>query len=409
MLLGYIVSIQLTRLLTPTDFGVWSYIFQSVIPIGLVLVLYGNPHFLVRELVQLLAKKELKTAKKLLKESVLLSSIVFLIVGLIMFLSGDLIFGGSGLGWLGTIIVIVVTGLLAVGRIRQSFQQVIAQSGISQIPERVVLPTLFLVSLFVLGTYMGQVFELELVLQVYVVCVAIAVGVGFTVLKPLQTVVSDQIVGKGQQPKTRKTRKYFFLLSVVDIIDTNIDLILLKYLVGFEEIAFFSIAKRISFLLNLILYSTNYTLFPIASSWLTEGRREELQQRIFKVVKINTLIATLGVIVLLVLKGWILNFFGERYATEIGFALYGTLLLIQWVNVILGLPGLLLNISGNERYSLVVFTVAIILQIVLSIWLVPLYGIIAMALVHLINTLFWNVSLGMIAKRKTGLRATFLY
>jgi O-antigen/teichoic acid export membrane protein len=123
---------------------------------------------------------------------------------------------------------------------------------------------------------------------------------------------------------------------------------------------------------------------------------------------VNTVIASAGVVVLLLLKPWILGLFGDSYESEISWSLYGLLLFVQWINILLGVPSLVMNISGNEKYSLVVFLGGILLQIGLAVAFIPQFGIIGMAWVHLINTIFWNLTLGFVAKKKTGLNVTFL-
>ncbi len=409
MILGYAVSIFLSNHLSDEQFGLWSYLFQSIIPIAIVLVLYGNHHFIVRELTQLVSLNRTKQAWRVFKRSITWSFLILFVFGIFFSVSFPVLIESQYFSFRDAVLTVLIIGLFAAGRIRQSYQQVVGQSGISQIPERILVPLLFLIGIWGWLTFNQTELFVDEVLLVYTICFVTVLLGSLTLVKKLSSYRGLQTSTEELEEKTVKTRKYFFLLGVVDIIDTNIDLILLKELAGFEEIAYFSVAKRISFLLNLILFSTNYTLFPTASALFAQGKKMLVQKQIYKIVKVNTVIASVGVVVLLLLKPWILGLFGDSYESEISWSLYSLLLLVQWVNILLGVPSLVMNISGNEKYSLVVFLGGILLQIGLAVVLIPHFGIIGMAWAHFINTIFWNLTLGFIAKKRAGLNVTFLF
>jgi O-antigen/teichoic acid export membrane protein len=408
MILGYAVSIFLSNQLSEGQFGLWSYLFQSIIPIAIVLVLYGNHHFIVRELTQLVSLNQAKQAWAVFKQSIGWSLLILFAFGIFFLVSFPALIESQDFSFRGAFLTILIVGLFAAGRIRQSYQQVVGQSSISQIPERILLPLFFLIGTWGWLTFYKTELVVDEVLLIYTICFLTVILGSLTIIKKLRSTDNARTSTDKLEEKTHKTRKYFFLLGVVDIIDTNVDLILLKELAGFEEIAYFSVAKRISFLLNLILFSTNYTLFPTASALFSQGKKMLVQRQIYKIVKVNTVIASAGVVVLLLLKPWILGLFGDSYESEISWSLYGLLLFVQWINILLGVPSLVMNISGNEKYSLVVFLGGILLQIGLAVAFIPQFGIIGMAWVHLINTIFWNLTLGFVAKKKTGLNVTFL-
>jgi O-antigen/teichoic acid export membrane protein len=274
-----------------------------------------------------------------------------------------------------------------------------------------VQPVIFLtLVLFYFGS--DASWQLEDIIVMYAIASGLSFVIGLFPLKKLKNLPEFAKRGAAKDDKNTVTkekvsRKHFFLLSLVDIIDTNIDLFLLKTFEGFEEVAFYSVAKRIASLVNMILFAANYSFSPIANKLLAMGSVDVLQAKIYKIVRLNIALGTVLIAVLLILKRPILSLFGEVYENHIGWDLYGLLLLSQWFNLALGMPGVLLNATGNERFALYTFTGCILLQALLAAWLLPVLGVVGMAGIYCFIILFWNVVLGVIAKRKTGVRSTF--
>lgn len=410
MALNYGIGALLSNRMSVADFGIWSYTFQTIVMVLIVVGLYGNGNFLMRELIKHISTGNFQQSQKVLKASVGYSLLFTLIAIVLYILARNALYTKDLLDFrfFGGVAVAVLA--LTFGRLRQAYQQATGQNSISQLPERVVQPVIFLaLVLFYLGA--DASWQLEDVIVMYAIASGIAFAVGLFPLKKLNKLseFAEQGIEEHTNTDTKEkvSRKHFFLLSLVDIIDTNIDLFLLKTFEGFEEVAFYSVAKRIASLVNMILFAANYSFSPIANKLLATGNKDALQAKIYKIVSLNIILGTALIAVLLLFKGPLLSLFGEVYEHRIGWDLYGILLLSQWFNLALGMPGVLLNATGNERFALYTFTVCILLQALLAAWLIPVLGVVGMAGIYCFIILFWNVVLGVIAKRKTGVRSSF--
>lgn len=410
MALNYGIGALLSNRMSVADFGIWSYTFQTIMMVLIVVGLYGNGNFLMRELIKHISTGNFQQSQKVLKASVGYSLLFTLIAIVLYILARNALYTKDLLDFrfFGGVAVAVLA--LTFGRLRQAYQQATGQNSISQLPERVVQPVIFLaLVLFYLGA--DASWQLEDVIVMYAIASGIAFAVGLFPLKKLNKLpeFAEQGIEEHTNTDTKEkvSRKHFFLLSLVDIIDTNIDLFLLKTFEGFEEVAFYSVAKRIASLVNMILFAANYSFSPIANKLLATGNKDALQAKIYKIVSLNIILGTALIAVLLLFKGPLLSLFGEVYEHRIGWDLYGILLLSQWFNLALGMPGVLLNATGNERFALYTFTGCILLQALLAAWLIPVLGVVGMAGIYCFIILFWNVVLGVIAKRKTGVRSSF--
>ncbi len=410
MILNYGISALLSNQMSVADFGIWSYTFQTIVMVLIVIGLYGNGNFLMRELIKHIANKNVLMSKRVVRESLSFSVLFSAVAVILFFLARNTLYSEGLLDLRFFAGVAIATLALTFGRLRQAYQQATGQNAISQLPERIIQPSIFIaLVVFYLGA--DDSWLLEDVIVIYAVASGIAFAVGLLPLKRLIQLPdfkgSDAIQAENTVPNQKVSRKHFFLLSLVDIIDTNIDLFLLKTFEGFEEVAFYSVAKRVASVVNMILFAANYSFSPIANKLLATGKKDILQEKIYKIVRLNIILGSALVLVLILLKNPLLSLFGEVYKEGIGLDLYVLLLLSQWFNLALGMPGVLLNATGNERFALYTFTGCILLQALLAAWLIPILGVVGMAIIYCFIILFWNLVLGVMAKRKTGVRSTF--
>lgn len=404
--LNYGVNIWLANQFTVSEFGVWSYSFQTIILIFMAFALVGNPQFIVRETIRNIASQRWDAIKSTLKRSSGLSAIGLIVSSLVLYF-------GAGF-WYKTdvpssnfMLFLVLYGVtFSIGRLRQSYQQATGQNKYSQIPERIVQPIIFGVIIIVF--YMGADWGISDAIRVYSISSLIAVVGSFFFIKSISTLQKEN-ASKSPIAVSRKkvTRKYFFLIAVVDIVDSSVDLYLIKQL-GFEEVAFYSVSKRIASLVQMILVASNFTFIPLLNQYFIQEDKTYLQKRIYKVVGLNIAIATLLVIALLISKDLLLGLFKSDYVEGVSWLLYFLALLAQWFNIALGMPGAILNVSGNEKVTFYTFSCAILLQLILGQWIIPFYGMEGMAFVYVVNTIFWNLTMAIIARRKTGLKSSFL-
>ena len=302
---------------------------------------------------------------------------------------------------------LIVYGVVySIGRLRQSYQQATGHNKYSQIPERIVQPVLFMIAIFFFG--INQEWTVDNVIVFYTFSSLVAVfGSLFFIKKLDKLILENRDATPVISNKKHVTRKYFFIISVLDIVDSSVDLYLIQEL-GFEEVAFYSVSKRIATLIQMLLVASNFTISPLINVHFIKGEKAKLQSRIYKVIGLNILLATLMMVGLLLTKDFLLGLFKAEYIEGVSFSLFFLTLLAQWFNVFFGMPGVLLAASGNERYASYVYGIAILIQLVAGKLVIPVYGVEGMALVYVVNTIFWNLAMAIIARKKTGLKSSFV-
>lgn len=406
MALNYGVNIALANQFSVKGFGIWSLSFQTVILVYLAFSLVGNSQFVLRETVKNIAAQKWSAISSTLKRSIGLSTSALIIGAIVLFLGADVWYKGNAPSGFFLISLISYGVFLTFGRLRQAYQQATGQNRYSQIPERVVQPIIFGVLMFAI--YNWGSWEITEAIWVYALASFIALIGSLFFIKPISRLRKEN---EGKDPvelkRKKVTRSYFLLIAVVDIIDSSVDLYLIQSL-GYEEVAFYSVTKRIASLLQMVLVASGYTFLPLLNQHFIKDDKSFLQKRIYKINILNIAIASTLMLLLLFAKDILLGLFKEEYVSGVSWSLYFLALFAQWINIAFGMPGALLNVSGNEKYMFYTFSIAILLQFGFGSWLIPIYGMEGMAWIYVCNTFFWNITMAVIARKKTGLKSSLI-
>lgn len=142
--------------------------------------------------------------------------------------------------------------------------------------------------------------------------------------------------------------------------------------VSSEGVALFSVAQRVAMLTSFVLVAVNLVAAPRFAASAKQNKPEELRATSLFCSRIMVVLATPVLIFMLVFPEFILGFFGDEYK-KAAFILQ-ILVLGQFVNVITGSVGFLLNMTGHERDMRNVVFLSGPMAITLCLVLTPLYG-----------------------------------
>jgi O-antigen/teichoic acid export membrane protein len=143
--------------------------------------------------------------------------------------------------------------------------------------------------------------------------------------------------------------------------------------VSTAELGVYSASVRVALAMVLFLTAVSYVFSPFVADLHARGERERLDQ-LFKTITRWTVAGTIPIVLLmLVAPGPILQIFGGK--TFVGGTVeLRTLLIGQTVNVSVGAAGFVLIMAGFTGWDLVVYASSFLLDIVISILLVPHLG-----------------------------------
>ncbi len=403
MALNYLTQILLANHLSVKAYGELTY-YLSLINFFVVVVLLGQNGYLPKEIIRLASKGNYVLVRTVMNRglrNILLMWVLCTVVGFFVVYSELWDVSGQVAGGLAAIVL-----FLTLGTYRQAIQRAFGQVQISQLPEKVLFAALYLsfLSVTVLG-FDCEFTVVELVLLVAVLYLTVQI-IGYLLMKkfPVKIPKGLHSVNTDRKPAAPV---FFYLMSVIDILDSYLDFYLLEYFAGYESLAVYSISKRVSLLIFTVIYTSNYVLGPEVSKLYFTGQINELQKRVRKAVLLNMALATVFGFLLIVFRTPLLQLFGQHYAAETGFWVFVLLLAAQWVNVTLGAPSQILAATGFEKSVLYVFVVAVIFQLSTGWWFIGNWGITGMALLFLINSLYWNGALQIIMVKKTGVKLLF--
>jgi O-antigen/teichoic acid export membrane protein len=164
---------------------------------------------------------------------------------------------------------------------------------------------------------------------------------------------------------------------------------MLGYFLESADVGIYSVAVRIAGMAVFLLSATN-TIFGPTISELTEKKQINNLKRLLKsITKIIFTFSLNFLLFVIVFNKEILTIFGEEYISG------GIVLMIltfgQFINASAGSTGMVLVMSGNQKYEVYNSIGICILNIILNIFLIPIYGIEGAAIATATSIIFINI------------------
>ncbi|WP_298901097.1 polysaccharide biosynthesis C-terminal domain-containing protein [uncultured Psychroserpens sp.] len=179
----------------------------------------------------------------------------------------------------------------------------------------------------------------------------------------------------------------FSLISL--LIMQSFDVYVLEMYFSFTIVAYYGIAIKISAVVGIILTSINATIAPQISKLFYEDNKPDLRKVITKATTLNVALSIPLIIGIIMCSNLILSFFGENYVMAKQ-ALY-VILFGQIINTLCGPVGLYLNMTGRQVFFQRVLLVALVINVVMNLILIPKYEMIGAAISTAFSFTFWNI------------------
>lgn len=174
----------------------------------------------------------------------------------------------------------------------------------------------------------------------------------------------------------------YFLMQSIDI------LLLAKYST-FDDVAYYSVAVKLSTISTLALLSINIIAGPKIAEFYSSKSIDKLR-RLLKNSNRLILVLTLPVLIILsFFSKWILGLFGENYIIAQNALLI--LLAGQFFNFLLGPLGVYMNMTGKQNKLQRILLLGLLINIVLNIIYIPKYGMIGAAISTVISMVCWKI------------------
>ena len=180
------------------------------------------------------------------------------------------------------------------------------------------------------------------------------------------------------------------LSSSVLLMMSWVDSIIIGIFKPDAEIGIYNVAIRLAMISSIILGSVNSIVAPK----LSFAYNNNIKKAFAKIVKESTRLiffSTLPILLLLVLfPTLLLSIFGEEFINGRNTLLI--LLIGQAVNAMSGSVGVIMQMTGKEKQFRNILFFALLINISLNLFLIPVHGILGAAIASTISIIFWNIT-----------------
>ena len=179
------------------------------------------------------------------------------------------------------------------------------------------------------------------------------------------------------------------LSSSIMMLMSWVDTLMIGGFIGEYEVGLYNVAVRVALITSITLTAVNSITAPKISETFNSGRIEAFKSVVKESTK-TIFLSTLPIIVIIFLfPDLILSLFGKE------FLLAKTSLFIlafsQIINSMSGSVAIILNMTGKEKIFRNIIFVALVINILLNLFLIPKYGIEGAAVASASSLIFWNL------------------
>jgi O-antigen/teichoic acid export membrane protein len=276
------------------------------------------------------------------------------------------------------------------------------QVGKSLLPEMFLEPLFIIILAFILALLLGQRFSPFWLICIQIISVTITFVLGIYLLKqslpePIYTT-----------PPEYQIQSWFnsgvplMLLDGMQVINARIDILMLGILEGSESVGIYSAVIRGTQLINFMLVATNMAVAPVFSSLYAQNNLKKLHSIYVKSSRLIMFSSLPIAAMLIIFRQQYLSMFGANfYSGADAIIILG---IGQVFNVATGSAGVLLNMTGNERYTTMSLVICAVLNCIGNFLLIPLWGMNGAAIATSCSVIFVNLLKVMWIHKKIGLR-----
>lgn len=188
------------------------------------------------------------------------------------------------------------------------------------------------------------------------------------------------------------------LSSSILVLMSWMDTFVMGFFTDEGEVGVYNIAVKITTLSVFSLQAINSILAPKIAKYYAEGDEEIYLKLIKFSTKINFFITLFVVSVLVIFSSFFLNLFGEGFLSGVSVLLI--LCIGQLINSLSGSVGVIMQMIGEQRVYQNLIISALVINLVLTLLLTPLYGGIGAATATVVSMIFWNIAGAYYLKQK---------
>jgi O-antigen/teichoic acid export membrane protein len=374
ILLSFLISIVLARILGTKGYGIYGYIF-AIVSVLTIPAEFGLSTLVMRETSKNIVLGNFESIKGIWTWSVkivlIITLIIFISAFIFYFLWGnqfDLIYKTTFL------MGILIVPLLALSNLRSAALRGLKRVVLGQIVESVIRPGSFLLIIFFIVFIYSKNLSPDLAMGIQTLSVGLSFGVGTILLKYSQPKELKQVEAVCKSKIWLSSTFTLALVNGISLLNKWINIIILGLFVSSSQIGIYNVAIQISILASSGLQAVNLVVAPQFASLFVQQDHKRLQ-RLTTISARVVLVINLIITIFFILFGklFLQLIYGTEYLTGYGSMLI--LLIGQFVNSATGSVAYLLNMTDNEKLTIRGSLTAVVINILLSFILSPSLGI----------------------------------
>lgn len=187
----------------------------------------------------------------------------------------------------------------------------------------------------------------------------------------------------------------------------NVDMLMLKIYEPYEILAYYGIAIKISMILTIIMTAVNQSTGPKIAEYFYKKQHSDLKKIVEKGLLLNNVLSLPIMVFVVLFPKTILSFFGAEYVNAAGALVILTI--GQIFNAFSGSTDLYLNMTGKQNYFQRIILISLVLNIILNLVLIPIFGMQGAAFATAFSLIFWNVLSVIYIKKKDDIWVVLTY
>ena len=254
---------------------------------------------------------------------------------------------------------------------------------------------------FLLGVFVLHLYNLESYL--YPVFLA-----SFVLLAMLSSILAFRYKKKGDfdvVPKNSEILKKSYPMAVSSLgffLLLTIDIIILKKYTDYTAIAHYATAVKLVLIVSTVLNTINALFATRVAERYHAGNFKSLQALTKQGARLIFALAIGPLLMLIFFPGFILSLFGETYIQA-----SGTLVILALgylISTVCGMAAVYLNMTGRARLFQYILIIAVVINLILNLILIPTYGIEGAAISSGVAIAFWNIAVIVLVLIKDKIR-----
>lgn len=389
----FVNVVLLARLLGPEGYGVFSYVL-ALVNLLTIPSQIGIPTLATREMASAKALQRWGIMRGLVRRAhqaiALMTALLVLLASVVLYFIRDDISPEK----LETMVWgLLLVPMVSLAGLRNGMLKGLRKVLLGLLPERLIRPGLVLVALLVVFWAIPDMrlsAAQAMIIQVVATAIAFLTGAWlFWRVRP------EEMRTVEPQYQTRLWMLSVIPLGLVGALRTangQIDILLLGIFSTDAEVGLYRTSDQIASLVLFGYQIVNSVLGPYFAQLHATGDRQRLQRLVTASSRV-VLALTLPIVLLLIILGRpvITEIFGQEFE-----AAYWPLVILslgQLLNASMGSVGLLLSMTGHERDMVLGIGVAVSVNIVFNLILIPLYGMHGAAVATVLTLATWNLML----------------